>query len=741
MNHQLRLQRKFVISFVIAFALWLLLAESSVYQDLERIGLDYRFRNWSAPSTPVKDVVMLDIDEASLKIMAKDLGRWPWPRFIYKDLLEFVAQGNPRTIMFDILFTEPEINPHAQSPEDSRKSDQELAQVTSRLGIVSHAIKFENQSIQSDGRSGVLPSQVIERAGMKWRNSQRPRRGVETFKDFNIPTDLLLSASPHFHIANADKDSDGIVRRMPLFFLYQKEWYPSMTLKALSVGMTDPTYEYQLKLLKIYDGTKLIHQIPLDEDDYFKLSFYKSPQAYQFAFASFAMDGVLAANRKILSGEVDDPEKLSPNPLKDFAEKYVLVGGSAAGLEDLKATPIDSKYPGVLLHATAISNILQQQFLVHPPRWVHGLWVLVVLGLICFFLTYPESMTYKIVLSLLIIICHVILSIILFRYKNLQLDLVGPSFIFLGTLGEGLAYLTFVEGKRRKNLTGTLSKYLSPEVTKYLVDHGINPSAEVGKKQELTIFFSDVREFTSMSEKIEPEKLVAILNDYLGRMTELVFANQGTLDKYIGDAIMAFWGAPLENQKHAVAAVNTAFKMVSELEKANKDFQLKYNLQLKMGIGINSGSVIVGNIGCERRLDYTVIGDNVNLASRLEGLTKYYGVPIIIGSRTRDLIESEIVCRLLDWVQVKGKAEPTPIYQPIAKVREMTPHQMELNKSYRHALELYRVGQFAEAQAGFLKVYLNFPEDEVSQKMAQRCRELKDSPPVGWHGVFQLKDK
>ncbi len=289
-------------------------------------------------------------------------------------------------------------------------------------------------------------------------------------------------------------------------------------------------------------------------------------------------------------------------------------------------------------------------------------------------------------------------------------------------------------------MLSTLSKFLPPEVAQDLLKNGIDPTAEVGRRKELSILFSDIRGFTSVSEVMKAEDLVGILNTYLGKMTDIVFHNKGTLDKFIGDAVMAFWGAPSENPQHALAAVRSAFQMSQALKQLNLAFAEKKISPFAIGIGIHTGEVIVGNIGSEKRLDYTVIGDNVNLASRLEGLTKLYALEIVIGPRTYDQVKDQILCREVDHVVAKGKTEALRIYEPICEISVASEQDIRFCEMFNLARKSYTWGQFALAEQQFLQV-LKFREDALCRVFLSRIQELQESPPLQWTGTYQAKSK
>ncbi len=292
-------------------------------------------------------------------------------------------------------------------------------------------------------------------------------------------------------------------------------------------------------------------------------------------------------------------------------------------------------------------------------------------------------------------------------------------------------------------IQGTLSKYVSPSVSSHLIESGINPIAEVGKWKEISILFSDIRGFTSLSEGMAPDFLVKVLNEYLGEMTDIIFNHEGTLDKFIGDAVMAFWGAPIDDADHARKSVSTAIQMIKAVEAFNQRNRKDGYPQLKIGIGIHTGKAIVGNIGSNKRLDYTIIGDNVNLASRIEGLTKEYGVSLLISGNTFEVVQNHFLCRPIDVVVAKGKTQSVPLYQPLAERRpgaDITKIE-NLVFMFNDAFKLYQQGQFSWALENFRKIKEKYPEDQPTLTYIERCQALIETPPTDWKGVFIAKTK
>ncbi len=727
MNHvQLKNLKRFSISFIlISFCLMAWENQSFLKMtsvNFERATLDYRYKNFMPQRLPSKDIVFVDIDDQSLNSLNERLGRWPWSREVTSNAIEYIEQGNPKIILVDILYSEND----KKNPE----KDDHLAKTISNYKNVSFALSFENFEGQKADR---LPASQVPYS-IDIKNYQQKSNNY--FLSYTKPFSPLWENLSHVHVVNTTKDLDGLFRFVPLFFEYNSEVFPSLTFKAVAQFINNPTYIIEDHLLLFLENNVTKYTIPLDDNFNFKLHFYPNKNL----FKTIKFDKIYQDSLSVLQGEISDPEAHLKKLKEDFENKIVLIGGSATGLQDLKVTNIDKDFPGALLHGTAISNILNNNYLKTIPvfsKYLIAIFFMVVIYLSFIFL---NNVIVKNIIPVMVMGGYFYLSLILFQNNEIDLPIATPLIFGFLSYGDGILYLTLVEAKQKKKIMGTLSKYLSPQVTTQLIEKGIDPTAEVGHKQELTILFSDIRGFTTLSETVKPEQVVEMLNFYLARMTDVVFNNQGTLDKFIGDAVMAFWGAPVEDKKHALNAVISALSMKFKLKEINKHFLSKYNMEFKIGIGVNTGSVIVGNIGSNKRLDYTVIGDNVNLASRLEGLTKNYGIEILIGEATFSLIKDSIFCRPIDWVLVKGKKEATSIYEPIVLKSSISKKDQELYDTYSKGLGLYKRAEFHEAKINFEDLVQKY-QDPPSKVMMDRCVHLIESPPIEWTGVYKFTSK
>ena len=426
-----------------------------------------------------------------------------------------------------------------------------------------------------------------------------------------------------------------------------------------------------------------------------------------------------------------------------FKDKIVLVGATAVGIYDLRVTPFDSVFPGIEIHANVIDNILHQDFL-RRPGWtaILDMAAILVFGLLLGFFLPKASALMGPLVSIGMIAAWSGLNFYLFN-KGIWINLIFPvvTIILVYTVITLFRYVT--EEREKKKIKGAFSYYVNPSVVSEMLK---NPEMLKlgGDKRIMTVLFSDIRGFTTISERLDPEALVHLLNQYLTVMTDLVFKYNGLLDKYIGDAIMAVWGAPLSQPDHAYLACKTGLEMMEELAELRRrweasDENIPY---IDIGIGLNSGPMVVGNMGSLTRFDYTVMGDSVNLGSRLEGANKQYGTNIIIGEMTFEQVKDRFICRELDAVAVKGKEQPVRIYELVGEPDKVDEEHMRLFRGFTTGLRAYKNRRWDEAEQIFSALRAHFPGDQPTALYLERIAELKESPPPDdWDGVYVMKTK
>ncbi len=696
---------------------------SGALARLEWISYDLRMRYHQEESTVHPQVAVVLIDEASLQAMDPLVGRWPWPRSVYSELLEFFAMGGARAVAFDILF--PERDTQGGVTENGYgPNDQSFIDATAAAGSVIHAMQVMRE-LDSSAHSTTLNRPIPEAFVQQHAISSAVDFPDYGNNDYLLPIEGLAQAAAGIGIVEIDPDDDGVYRRIRPFSVYQGNVFPSLGMAPLFDG---GTVHFNGDHITTDNGMVL----PLDEDGFY-------PIKMEGRFEPYSISGILATIQNLKSGDV---ENLLVDPY-EFEDKVVFIGASAIGVQDIKATPMSAKTPGVFLHASMASSLLKGASLQPPSATVTvlliiGFTLLTTVGILLF--SHSHSFQ-QALLPLMLAVCYGGWSIWEFGNGRVY-EMIAPLLaIALSWLGSS-SYLVFTEGKDKRRVRNMLSQYVSPAVLATVVDKYENQiQAEVGKRENLTILFSDIRGFTATSETVEAERVVEMLNTYFSAMTDVIFDYEGTLDKFIGDAIMAFWGAPILHADHADRGVMAALTMQRALVKVNEELTAIGLPSVTIGIGLNSGDVILGNIGSARKLDYTIIGDNVNLASRLEGLTKYYGVPLIISENTHAQLQQSIPCAVVDMVRVKGKTVPIRLYSPLALPDddEATVQTARRVAELSHqAFDSYLAQRWDDAIA----LYEQLPYETLKKVFITRCQEYLLHPPTeGWDGAYTMNRK
>ncbi|HYG32807.1 MAG TPA: adenylate/guanylate cyclase domain-containing protein, partial [Methylophilaceae bacterium] len=430
--------------------------------------------------------------------------------------------------------------------------------------------------------------------------------------------------------------------------------------------------------------------------------------------------------------------KVAPEKLKD---RIVLVGTTAPGLMDLRATPVQHIYPGVEVHANVIAGILDQN-IKERPAYVLGAEFLILLlaGLLLAFLLPALSPVWATVLATTMLVSGLTFNLLMWESANLVLPL-APFLLLVATIYVlNMSYGFFIESRGKRQLAGLFGQYVPPELVDEMAKDPSAFSLE-GESREMTVLFSDVRGFTTISEGLDPKQLTQLMNEFLTPMTHIIHHARGTIDKYMGDAIMAFWGAPLHDPGHARHALLASMQMVHALTDLQARFKEKGWPEINIGVGLNTGLMTVGNMGSEFRMAYTVMGDAVNLGSRLEGLTKNYGVHIIVSEFTRAQAP-DFIFRELDVVRVKGKDKPVTIYEPVCETSQLEATLQDELRLYTDALERYRRQDWDGAGKQFLDLQKHYPQRYLYQMYSERIAYFRQhAPGENWDGVFTYETK
>lgn len=659
------------------------------------------------------NVVIVDIDEKSLK----ELGQWTWSRDKLSKIVDNLTTLKAGAIGFDIVFAE--------------RDEQSPSLMAHKLGIVGNFPHYDEIFSQSVAQSPTILGYTFQME----KDSLPPLAGANIpaiFIEKNKVSSLLNPYRPILNIPvlqnnayssgffNMTPDKDGIVRFVPLVMEYNKNIYPSLSLEMVraALGAKKVTLQYDDNGLSEINLGQV--SIPTDGLGRLAVNYYGAAKTFTYISASDVY-----FNRCKMS---------------DFEGKFVLIGTSAAGLLDLRATPLESVYPGVEVHATIIENILTQNFL-QKPSWSLGL-ELVIITLLPFI--FAVSSSYLNALKGFFVFVVTLGSLVtsmysLFLYEGLLLTMAIPLLVV------GISYLLFtvrgyiIENRQKEFIKAKFAKKVSPQVAEDILKQHDTRLLE-GKDKEITIFFSDVRGFTTLSEAMgSPKALIDLLNEYMTPMVDIIISHHGTIDKFIGDAIMAYWNAPNDVDNHADHAVQSALEQMKALEVLNIRLKTEGKPEIAIGIGINTGVCTVGEMGSEGRSDYTIIGDPVNLASRLEGLTKNYGASILVSEFTVHQLKEEYMIRELDVVRVKGKHEPVAIFE-VCHQGLATPQEEEALTLYTKALTLYRQSHFHDARDMFESLYQTYG-DKLYHIYCERCDHFCTNPPENFDGVFTFTTK
>ncbi|WP_426611881.1 CHASE2 domain-containing protein [Bradyrhizobium sp. McL0616] len=683
----------------------------------------------------VRPVTIVDIDDKSLA----RLGQWPWSRTRIADLIANLTNNGAVVIGFDVVFSEPDrLNPDLVANQMRYLDDAtraRLRELPSNDQILSEAIK----------RSRVVLGETGQPAIGSEIDKTLPFTGVATVGEENAENFLfefpgLLRNVPIIENVAAGRglftirtERDGLIRRVPMIMRAQGHIMPSLSLEILRVVTGTPT----LLVRTDKTGVRAVRlkgvEIPTDKNGQLWVHYARQDSS-------------------IYVSAVDVLDNTAP-PSK-IAGKLILIGTSAVGLNDLKTTPVSSNMPGVEIHAQVLESVLSGA-VISQPNYALGVELLaaLIIGILVIIFT-PNLGPVRLVLAGATF-AAILVGVSWFFYAQYRY-LIDFTYPLLSTTA---IYLTFIfasfvrEQRQRVQIRGMFAQYMSPELVEQLAQAPEKLKLG-GEEREMTIMFSDVRGFTSISEsfKRDPQGLITLMNRFLTPLTNVIRANRGTIDKYMGDAIMAFWNAPLDDKAHEVNACEAAVGMLEKLDEVNKERQQEATdgghvfIPLNVGIGLNTGIGVVGNMGSDQKFNYSVLGDSVNLASRLEGQTKEYGFPIIVGSRTALAVKDKFAILELDFIMVKGKSEPEVIYAiagrddvmhsgAFQRLRNITIEMLGCYRSrnWQGALDAIERGRRSEDADTLEKLFGLYEA---------RIKDFKiDPPPEGWNGAYALLTK
>jgi len=711
--------------------------------QVERSTYDARIL-LTMPKTVDTQVVIVDIDEKSITAE----GRWPWGRDKFATLVtQAFGRYQMRALGFDIAFPEADTG---SSGVDvlKRLAAQEMANlpgfaegVEKLLPSLDYEARF---AAAMEGKPAVLgylfrPQDIkgVEDAlgaiGPPVMDANTAKLyDIDFYKDEsftgNVPVLQAAAASAGNFENRQALDSDGVFRRVPLVQMYQGALYPALALETLRIALGAPPIEFEFDPPDQRASANLEAlrmgpvRVPVDEHVQAYVPFRGRTPSFKYISAT-----------DIMRGTVD---------VAALVGKVGLVGTSAPGLKDLRVTPVGAADPGVEVHANLISGMLDGRIKHKAPYYngIHVVMLLAIAGVLAFAaLRYSPLANAALGLGLIAVVSA--LAFGLWSGAHFIMPLGTPVLFTLLLFLLLTFYGYFLESRNVRQVSKQFGEYIPPELVEELA---ANPSAasEDGEKRQMTVLFSDVRGFTTISEKLDSKELSQLMNQFLTPLTKVIQQHRGTIDKYMGDAIMAFWGAPLHDAEHATHALQAGLAMTTAVRSLDAEFEAKGWPKLYIGVGLNTGDMTVGNMGSEFRRAYTVLGDAVNLGSRLEGLTKEYGVYFIVSEATRNAGPKDWAYRELDFVKVKGKNEPVAIYEPLGPKEAIDPALRTDLARHRGAMKLYRSQLWDQAEAELFNLSRSGRPHKVYDIFLERIRYLRDHPPgPQWDGAFTFTHK
>ena len=697
-----------------------------------------------------ENVVIIDIDEKSLAAN----GQWPWPRETVAGLINSLWDNGVVTVGLDILFAEPEENIiqrllHGNDLNKDgtlrNRGDKDIIKYLNSIKDLYNgdARLAESMSIDIDGHGDVVLGYVLrikdEKRGRIFDNGIAIPENIDPrfFQDyggFTANLNVFQDNASNAGFFSIEPDSDGIYRRYQIISKHNNKLYPSLALALVQAYLLiepDESYSLEAGANGIVDNIIINnHKIPVDNKGKTYIPFAGGAGTFKYISAT-----------DVINGRVDR---------KQLENKIVIIGTTVHGLYDLRPTPIDGAFPGVEVHANMVESLLSaassnSKGLVKFPHTpainsTINFSLIVIFGLI-FSIIFPELTPIKLTISVVISILFIIgLTYFFWVGQNAMLTPSTPiiSILLLGSLNASYGFM--YTHRSRNKLRDRFSEYIPPDLVKVMVEHPEMMGNE-NESRNMSVLFADIRSFTTISESLNAAELKNLLNRFFTPMTYIIFEQKGTIDKYVGDMIMAFWNAPLLDEDHAQNSVVAALKMLKKLKPLQREFLDEGFPKIDIGIGINTGTMSVGDMGSAVRRSYTVIGDAVNLGSRLEGLTKYYGVNLVISEYTYAKI-SGIICRKLDLVKVKGKTSGVTVYNPICTEDEATPELLEELEKHHKGIDEYLSMNWLAARTIFSELSKAHPDTHVYQLYLERIANLeKRDLPDDWDGVFERREK
>jgi adenylate cyclase len=714
--------RNLLIITLIVFPLVSLGHWTGAFDYLEFKTYDLRVNLAAESLKPADDILVILLDQNSIDWASRERNwSWPWPRKAYGELLEYMRAGGASAVAFDVLFSEPSV----YGVED----DKAFASGASGFGRSVLGVFFSTQSGNTfswpqDARKPLFQLDGFDAALLpKYDISQQIPEGEDGRIGAQFPVEPIRNAAAVLASVTGKPDSDSIFRRMRLFTFFDGKAVPGLAAGSFLADGKPEQIGYNSKKQVIEWGD---YDLPVDKNGNSLLRFRGNLDRY----IPYSAGAVLQSAEAYQKGE----EPMLPP--EDFKGKYIFFGFYAPGLFDICNSPISSVYPGMGMHITLLDNLLRQDFNRESPVWVGILLSFVVIVLITLLVIYSKRIPIAICGGAVILLGILGLGMGAYYWAELWIPVVAPI------IGIGLAFVTAVmynyatEGKQKLFIKSAFSQYLSPSVIDQLLSDPERLSLG-GERREISIFFSDVQGFTTISEKLDPAQLTELLNDYLTIMTDTILESGGTIDKYEGDAIIAFWNAPLSFEDHADRALKASLMCQQLMVDQQEFFKNKYGCSILTRIGLNTGYAVVGNMGSSKRFDYTMIGDSVNLAARLEGLNKQFGTYLMCTEATfkQAAGTGSFFGRKLALVAVVGKKEPVAVWEPMPE-GVFTAKQAVFQR-FDEARDLFYEGKFDRALPLFQALA---DQDKPSFYYIEQCVYYQERPEE-WKGFWQARSK
>lgn len=666
---------------------------------------DYRMMDDVREHGKNEEVVLARLDDESLQ----KIGSWPVPRTTWADLLHKFKVFGAKVVAFDVIFPEEVKACGTESPDDDfAKAILDFQSVEGNKVVLAYTTQSHNVSevfkeLPEELYNFMIDSQQESDTGMQARFVEK----------HTWPIKKLTESAPDLAYINMMEDVDGVFRHYQIVSNIDTLYFPSIALRALESYTNDAN--------KLVINSQGLGDMKFGDASFFVNNAGETKVRWfgaQRNFKEVAIHEILAAS--------DDNYQMRRN----FKNKIVFIGSTATGAHDLRNSPIDSQMPGVYAHMNMIHMMLHKFFYKPLDISIKVSFYMMGIGLLILLFTMYFN---KAILDLIVLISITALLYWIdqkyFLPDGYELRLFFTFLSFLASYS-WVTFLNFNQASaEKKQIKGAFSRYVAPAIVNDMLDHPDKLKVG-GERRDITCMFSDVRDFTSISEKLSANDLAKALNRYMGEMTDIVFETNGTLDKYIGDAIVAFWGAPLDIGDHVTQAVDAGVRMLEALPAINKEFEEQGLPEFKIGLGLNSGECNVGNMGSDQIFAYTALGDTMNLGARLESSCKYYGAQILISEFTFERMDqSKFVSRLIDHVRVKGKTKPVKVYEVLYNGHHLwddKESQEEFNKAY----QLFTDANFNEAKNIFEKLSNKYPQDKSSARILESCNYYIENPPA-----------